>query len=549
MRVLEFEKKYKEEADYQAFFKSLRTTFGSKFDNDEVTWYEIGQNFDSLISTSTPAIKIEFQGILSSMQIVERQRAQKDSRKNPMYRVQNQAPRREEESGADRHAGFKRGVDSASERESERHKSKVEGLMVELDGNRKGLLKLHDDLRDYNKQIQLLQAKRTETEQQIKNLEQTVIYHEKKLDELLHQKNSKPVDLTTDDDVMERIPVSFVQDLRDIHAGAAEGRRQTKSDRGKQPAVGRAGRDIETLFRDAVVEAIRANIPSRIFAGIQNNDVGDQRVMRNMNICWLSSGLKFLCAIDLDDNSQVHAGPAVHNLKSVKNVLLANSGRVVYPSQESVFRTFDEYVRKTLQYNPREGGFNDVADLVSLVLDADPGSGLSQLLNNPHTKTTVVDYLNDDGTFAENIRNENPFLQVIDVFANSLEKPSQLKLLFHLTENEDRNGNGQLVETITALKINVQNNYLIFRVKRQHGTNGSPNPLPTLVAMDETLSPNDSTYSLLAFIIRPSSVHYTMAMKAGSVWWLHDDQRVTKITDGIKQFESTATCLLYKRIQ
>jgi ubiquitin C-terminal hydrolase len=54
--------------------------------------------------------------------------------------------------------------------------------------------------------------------------------------------------------------------------------------------------------------------------------------------------------------------------------------------------------------------------------------------------------------------------------------------------------------------------------------------------MDETLSLNNSTYGLLAFIIRPSSVHYTMAMKVGSGWWLHDDQRVTPITGEIKQF-------------
>jgi hypothetical protein len=259
--------------------------------------------------------------------------------------------------------------------------------------------------------------------------------------------------------------------------------------------------------------------------------------------------LKFLCAIDLDDDSQVHLGDAVDNLHLVKKVLLTNSGRVVYPSQESVFNTFDEYVRKTLQYNPREGGYNDVADLVSLILDADPGSGFSQLLNNPHTRTTNVDYVNDDGTFAEKVRSEQPFLQVIDVPANSLEKPYQLKSLFYPIESENTNDDGRRVRTTTALKITVQNNYLIFRVKRLHETELSRNPLSTLVAMDETLSLNNSTYGLLAFIIRPSSVHYTMAMKVGSVWWLHDDQRVTPITGEIKQFESTAIFLLYKRIQ
>ena len=98
------------------------------------------------------------------------------------------------------------------------------------------------------------------------------------------------------------------------------------------------------------------------------------------------------------------------------------------------------------------------------------------------------------------------------------------------------------------MKINVQNNYLFFRVKRLRETEKAQNTMATLVSMDGTLKIDNYTYSLLAFIIRPSSVHYTMAMKVDSVWWLHDDQCVTKITDGIKKFESTTTFLLYKRV-
>ena len=230
----------------------------------------------------------------------------------------------------------------------------------------------------------------------------------------------------------------------------------------------------------------------------------------------------------------------MHNLSLVEDVLVKTRG-VVYPSEENVFDNFSNYITKELKYQP-------MADFVSLILDADPGNGFSRLLKNPHTRNIDVKYLNDDGTVAEPLRNDPKYLQVIDVFADSLKDSFQLRHLFYPTVDEDTNGDGLRVRTTTTLKINESNNYLFFRVKRAHATELSPNPLPALVSIDATLKIDNCTYSLLAFIIRPSSVHYTMAMKVDSDWWLHNDQYVTKITDGIKQFESTATFLLYKRV-
>ena len=510
--------------DFEVTFDFLREHFGQRMDNNQVTWFEVQQQLQKF-----PDANPMFAAIVQTMVTKERQNVGNV----PQSRVHNQAPRREEESGADRHAGFKRGVDSASERELRRHGAEILAATDESERNKKSLRKLVEELRETDKQIQLLQAKRTETEQCIQKLQQTMTFDENRLKILLDRKSSKAVDLTTDDHVMERIPVSSVQDLRQTLADAAEKRKQDESGRGKQPAVGRG--QSSALGGTGIDSRVVTGNGSSKLAGIRNycGDWAD-------NICWLSSGVKFLIVgLDLDDPAQVRGVSDVELLKTVKRLLIRN----VYP--QTIRGNCPEMgilFQHILDWNKNlvVGKFNDSAEFVRIFLNKYTLPKLTQCSTGMSTFTKeVTSELRDLTCFAHLMLEDKPG-----------SGPVSLADAFEATSNtaSQPNNASDVIETFSQLVIEPDIRRLFVQVTRGY-VGRADHTAKGLVSLRENIEIQNIRFRLLGFVSRPSVVHYTAVLRDGDNFFEHDDAQVTQVGKDLSKYEGNATFLVYERIQ
>ena len=304
---------------YADSYKFLLDRFGSRIDDDKVSWLEV--------QTALTALKhpkeqdMIFAGIVGTMVAIEREK----SRNNPQSRVQNHTHQREEAQNDGRHTGAKRGVDSESERD--RRKAGILDKTEKMNDERRSLAKL-------DKEIQRLEGELTQTKVDKNIVSSRITLLENELQSLqqgVDRSKGGAIYLTKGDSAS---PMQPAPEFRVKHADAAEGRIQSGAARGTQGSSKPAVRDQSSAFGNAVFDAVmqgwrehhpRSTKPTGPSSSGVRAEGGSSLVTGNgsskwpgitnmrggwlNNICWLSSGVKFLIAVfDLNDSTMVNDG-------------------------------------------------------------------------------------------------------------------------------------------------------------------------------------------------------------------------------------------------
>ena len=486
-------------------FQFLRNHFGNRIDKDQVSWREV----ETALRQYDKRNEIFFILVCTKA-------------KNEI-RVRNHTHQREEAQNDGRHTGAKRGVDS----ESERDRRKAE-ISAKLNDERRSLAKLDEDIRRLEGELTQRKLDRKTVSSRITLLEKEI----RDLQQGVDRYKGGAIDLTKGDSDSPMLPAP---EFRDVLADAAEGRRQSGAARGTQSGSRHAGHDQSSVFgaNGSDSRVVTCNGSSKL-AGITNHCGAWAN-----NICWLSSGVKFLIAgLDLDDSTQVKRGDDVEALKTVKRLLIRNA----YPKtvrgncpELHVFFGVLQYLNIELAV----GKFNDCADFIRVFLDKYTVPKLAQCSTGISTITkAVTSELRDLTCFAH---------LMLDDQTDS--GPVSLADAFEQTSNvaSRPNKSNDVIQTFVQLVIEPDIKSLFVQVTRGY-VGVKDHTAAGRVSLKEHIEIQGIKFRLLGFVYRPNPAHYTAVLRDGDIFFDHNDALVTQVGSDLGKYEGGATFLAYERV-
>ena len=556
---------------YADSYKFLRDHFGEKIDKDQVSWGEV--------QTALTALKhpkeqdMIFAGIVGTMVAIEREK----SRNNPQSRVQNHTHQREEAQNDGRHTGAKRSVDSESERESNKRKAEISAKTSELERDRKAILKIDEDIRRLEGELNQARVDKNRVSSRITLLENEL----QSLQQGVDRSKGGAIYLTKGDSAS---PMQPAPEFRVKHADAAEGRIQSGAARGTQGSSKPAVRDQSSAFGNAVFDAVmqgwrehhpRSTKPTGPSSSGVRAEGGSSLVTGNgsskwpgitnmrggwlNNICWLSSGVKFLIAVfDLNDSTMVNNGEWKDLLMRLTVSLRIQA--TVEVTQWRPFQIFYDALPK-LGLKIRSGMSNDAAEMLVPIV--------AQLLKNPPVNSEMRTRHYNDGT--QTVKVVPVVAPVIPVDLSDPTSPEHMTIgqVFSPTKYTPPKNQkyDYSVSVSSEIVIGTKVKRLFFNIKRdpvdlsdegrRRGTQMVPKLIP--IRLDEYVDLLDENqkpvqFRLLGFIYRPNENHYCAVLRDGDVWSDHNDSVVTKLEKGLDTggqrsfYENRTTFLAYERV-